>query len=184
VFAQFVERREEKVDAFIFSKRGDSGETSLLTGERVSKASLRPEAYGTLDEASSALGMARAFAQNRAIKEMMVTVQEDLLLLGAELACEGEEQPGHRVEANHTLRLEQWIRELQAEVPLPRQFIFPGANAVGAAVDLARTIIRRAERRCVALKESGQLDSPEVHAYLNRLGDFLFTLARYAEEKG
>jgi cob(I)alamin adenosyltransferase len=174
----------KEVDVFEFSKRGDRGETSLLTGERVSKASLRPEAYGTLDEASSAMGMARAFAQNRSIQEMLVAVQEDLLILGAELACEGEEQAKHRLEARRTLRLEQWIRELQGEVPLPRQFIFPGANAVSAAVDLSRTIIRRAERRCIALKESGQLDNPEVHAYLNRLGDFLFTLARYAEERG
>ena len=172
------------MDVFVFSKRGDSGETSLLTGERVSKASLRPEAYGTLDEASSALGMAKALAQNRAMKDMITAVQEDLLILGAELACEGEEQTTHRVEAKQAARLEQWIRELQEEVPLPRQFIFPGANAVSAAVDLSRTIIRRAERRCIALKESGQLDNPAVHAYLNRLGDFLFTLARYAEEKG
>jgi cob(I)alamin adenosyltransferase len=172
------------VEAFIFSKRGDSGETSLLSGERVSKASLRPEAYGTLDEGSSALGMAKALAQNHTIKEMIAVVQEDLLVLGAQLACEGEERAGYRVEASRTLRLEQWIKDLQAEVPLPRQFILPGANAIGAAVDLARTIIRRAERRCIALKETGQLDSPEVHAYLNRLGDFLFTLARYAEEKG
>jgi cob(I)alamin adenosyltransferase len=172
------------VDAFVFSKRGDSGETSLLKGERVSKASLRPEAYGTLDEASSALGMARAFAQKGAIKDMILTVQEDLLILGAELACESENQTDYRIGTDRTLRLEQWIQELQGEVPLPRQFVFPGANAVSAAVDLARTIIRRAERRCIALKEAGQVDNPEVHAYLNRLADFLFTLARYAEEKG
>lgn len=172
------------MDAFVFSKRGDSGETSLLTGERVSKASLRPEAYGTLDEASSALGMARAFAQNGAIKDMILTVQEDLLTLGAELACESDNQTDYRIGTERTLRLEQWIQELQGEVPLPRQFVFPGANAVSAAVDLARTIIRRAERRCIALRESGQMDNAEVHAYLNRLADFLFTLARFAEEKG
>ena len=172
------------MEVFVFSKKGDSGKTSLLTGERVSKASLRPEAYGTLDEASSALGLARAFTQNHAIQDKIVTVQEDLLILGAQLACESEVQPDYQIDASRTLRLEQWIQELQAEVPLPRQFIFPGANAVSAAVDLARTIIRRAERRCIALKESGQLDDPEVHAYINRLGDFLFTLARYAEVKG
>jgi cob(I)alamin adenosyltransferase len=172
------------VDVFEFSRKGDSGETSLLTGERVSKASLRPEAYGTLDEASSALGMAKAFAQNSAIKDMITTVQEDLLILGAELACEREVQAEYQIGVNRTLRLEQWIQELQEEVPLPRQFIFPGANAVSAALDLSRTIIRRAERRCIALKESELLDDPEVHAYLNRLADFLFTLARYAEEKG
>jgi cob(I)alamin adenosyltransferase len=173
-----------KVDAFVFSKRGDSGETSLLTGGRVSKANLRPEAYGTLDEASSAMGMAKAFTDNQSLKDMISAVQEDLLILGAELACEGEKQNDYRIESTRTLKLEQWIQKLQGEVPLPRHFVFPGANSVSAAVDLSRTIIRRAERRCVALRESGQLDNPEVHAYLNRLGDFLFTLARYAEEKG
>ena len=150
----------------------------------MSKASLRPEAYGTLDEASSAMGMAKAMTRNSSIKEMIGMVQQDLLVLGAELACESEGLADYRIEPSRTARLEQWIQELQQEVPLPRQFVFPGANAVSAAVDLARTIIRRAERRCVALKESGDLDNPEVHAYLNRLGDFLFTLARYAEEKG
>ncbi|HQN18276.1 MAG TPA: cob(I)yrinic acid a,c-diamide adenosyltransferase [Syntrophobacteraceae bacterium] len=174
----------EKVDAFVFSKKGDSGETSLLTGERVSKASLRPEAYGTLDEASSAMGLAKALSGNVPLKEMISTVQEDLLVLGAELACERGKQTDYRIEPKRALRLERWIQELQADVPLPRQFIFPGGSAVSAAIDLARTIVRRAERCCVALREAGQLDNPEVHAYLNRLGDFLFTLARYAEEKG
>ena len=179
-----VEKRKEEVDVFIFSKRGDGGETSLLTGGRVSKASLRPEAYGTLDEASSALGMAKALTQNRLIKDMLDAVQKDLLVLGAELACDSGNQGDYRIEPALTFRLEQWIQELQEEVPLPRQFIFPGANSVSAALDLSRTIIRRAERRCVALRETGQIDNPEIHAYLNRLGDFLFTLARYAEEKG
>ena len=104
------------MDVFVFSKKGDRGETSLLTGERVSKASLRPEAYGTLDEASSALGMARAFAQNRAIKDQIVAIQEDLVVLGAELACERETQTDYRIGTDRTLRLEQWIRELQGEV--------------------------------------------------------------------
>lgn len=172
------------MEVFVFSKKGDVGETSLLTGARVSKASLRPEAYGTLDEASSAMGMAKAMTRNPTIKDMIGAVQQDLLVLGAELACEGEGAVEYRFESSRTTRLEQWIRELQQEVPLSRQFVFPGANTVSAAVDLSRTIIRRAERRCVALKESGDLDSPAVHAYLNRLADFLFTLARYAEEKG
>ena len=83
-----------------------------------------------------------------------------------------------------TERLEEWIEELQKEVPLPKRFIFPGVNPASAAVDLARTIIRRAERHAVSLKEAGEMDCPEVHAYLNRLADFLFTLARFAEVKG
>ena len=182
--AQVTEKGEKKVDVFVFSKKGDGGETSLLTGGRVSKASLRPEAYGTLDEASSALGMAKATTQNSLIVDMIGTVQEDLLVLGAQLACEGQAQAEYRLESARALRLEGWIKDLQQEVPLPRQFVFPGANLVSAAVDLSRTIIRRAERRCVALRESGEIDNPEIHTYMNRLGDFLFTLARYAEKKG
>jgi cob(I)alamin adenosyltransferase len=167
-----------------FSKKGDQGETSLLTGERVSKASLRPETYGTLDEASSALGLAKAFTKNQKILQMIEAVQDDLLILGAELACEeGEEKPC-QIDPDRTARLEGWIEELQKEVHLPRHFIHPGANSVGAAVDLGRTIIRRAERRAVALREAGLLEHKEVHAYLNRLADYLFSLARYADEMG
>ena len=170
--------------AFTFSKKGDQGETSLLSGRRVSKASLRPEAYGTLDEAASVLGMAKAFTQNETIREMIGTVQEDLLFLGAGLACESSEGCNYLLSPERAFRLEKWIEKLQEEVPLPRCFICPGANAVGAAVDLARTIIRRSERRVVAMREAEEWVDVEVHAYLNRLADFLFTLARYAEKKG
>ena len=172
------------MEVFRFSKKGDQGETSLLTGERVSKASLRPETYGTLDEASSALGLAKAFTEDTQIRSFIEKVQEDLVILGAELACETGGRTPHRIDGDRTNRLESWIELLQQEVPLPRKFIHPGANAVGAALDLARTIIRRAERRAVAMRETGLLDHGEVHAYLNRLADFLFTLARYGEKKG
>ena len=172
------------MEVFTFSVKGDKGETSLLTGERVSKASLRPEAYGTLDEASSALGLARVFTSNEKIQEMIITVQEDLLVLGAELSCEKGKDAPFRIGTERTQRLSDWIRDLQAEVPMPRKFILPGENAPSASLDLARTIIRRAERRAVGLREAGLIDSPDVHSYLNRLADFLFTLARYAGEKG
>lgn len=172
------------VDTFVFSKKGDRGETSLLTGERVSKAGLRPEAYGTLDEASSAMGMARALTQNQSIATMITAIQEDLILLGAELACEGPAPESYQLPPESTARLERWIAELQQEVPLPREFILPGGNLVSAVLDLSRTIIRRAERRCVSLRENGQLSNPEVNAYLNRLADLLFTMARYAEKRG
>ncbi|HYA01571.1 MAG TPA: cob(I)yrinic acid a,c-diamide adenosyltransferase [Syntrophobacteria bacterium] len=172
------------MDAFCFSKKGDHGETSLLTGERISKASLRPETYGTLDEASSALGIAKALTENVQIRTFIERVQEDLVILGAELACEVGGKAPYQIDPGQTERLERWIDDLQREIPLPRQFIQPGANAVSAALDLARTIIRRAERRAVAMKEEGLVDHAEVHAYLNRLADFLFTLARYGEKKG
>lgn len=167
---------------FRFSKKGDAGETSLLTGERVSKDSLRPEAYGTLDEASSVLGLAKAFSTNEKLRHMVQTIQEDLLVLGAQLACSSEKSTDWKVEAQHVERLEEWIETLQQEVPLPRHFVLPGANSVSAALDVARTVIRRAERRAVGLKEAGMLEDPLVHAYLNRLADLLFTMARYAEK--
>ena len=170
-------------DVFVFSKKGDQGTTSLLTGNRVSKASLRPEAYGTLDEASSALGLAKVFSKVDMIRNLIQNVQEDLLVLGAQLAVDTEPDSKFDIGTQRTQRLEGWIEQLQREVPLPRKFILPGGNPVSASIDLARTMIRRAERRTMALKEAGELDSPEAHAYLNRLADFLFTLARYAEQK-
>ncbi|MBN2466964.1 MAG: cob(I)yrinic acid a,c-diamide adenosyltransferase [Deltaproteobacteria bacterium] len=167
-----------------FSKKGDGGETSLLTGDRVSKASLRPETYGTLDEATSALGLAKALTRNEEIRGMIETIQQDLVVLGAELASEKRGEGVYRIGSQRTVRLEQWIDELQKEVSLPHEFVYPGANSVSAALDLARAIMRRAERRAVSLKEAGFLDNPDVHAYLNRLADFLFVIARYAEKKG
>ena len=165
-----------------FSKKGDHGRTSLLSGQRVSKASLRPETYGTLDEATSALGLAKASTSNDKIREMIENVQDDLLILGAEMAS--EESVSVHIGKDRTLRLEQWIEELQEEVRLPRHFVLPGRNVVSAALDLARSIVRRAERRAIALREAGLLVDQEVHAYLNRLADYLFVLARYGEKKG
>lgn len=171
------------MDIFTFSKKGDQGETSLLIGGRVSKASLRPEAYGTLDEASSALGLAKVFTQNETIQKMIGAIQEDLLMIGAELSCEDPNGSKYCLEEDRTGRLERWIEELQAQVPLPRCFICPGGNPTSASVDLARTMVRRAERRVVAMKEADMLVRADVHAYLNRLADLLFTLARFADKQ-
>ncbi len=177
-----VNQRESAVEVFKFSKKGDAGETSLLTGERVSKGSLRPETYGTLDEASSVLGLAKAFSTNAKLQGLVHAIQEDLLVLGAQLAGTREQPSRWKVEDRHVERLEEWIEALQHEVPLPRRFVLPGANPVSAALDMARTVVRRAERCAVRLKESGLLEEPLVHAYLNRLADLLFTMARYAEK--
>jgi cob(I)alamin adenosyltransferase len=168
---------------FTFSTKGDTGETSLIGGVRVSKASLRPELYGTLDEASSVLGLAKVFSQETTIRQIIEQVQDDLLVLGAELASERPETATSLLDVERTTRLERWIGELQREVPLPRHFVRPGTNAASAALDLARTIVRRAERRAVALGEAKAWIRPEVNAYLNRLADCLFTLARYAEKR-
>ena len=131
------------------------------------------------------MGLAKAFTRNQTIQTMIETVQQDLWVLGAQLASDSPSAAQTcSIGTEPTERLEEWIEELQKEVPLPKRFIFPGVNPASAAVDLARTIIRRAERHAVSLKEAGEMDCPEVHAYLNRLADFLFTLARFAEVKG
>jgi len=104
--------------------------------------------------------------------------------VGAELSCEGAVDAKYTIEADRIRRLEQWIAPLQDEVPVPRRFIYPGTNAASAFLDLARTVVRRAERNVVALRESGCEVRAELNAYLNRLADLLFTLARYAEQKG
>lgn len=166
-----------------FSKKGDGGETSLLGGQRVPKYDPRPEAYGTLDEASSALGVARAATGDKRIQEIILGVQKDLLILGAELSAlpEDVEKLGKRIDAGDVRRLEDILDELQKKVTLKNEFIYPGDSLVAAQLDVGRTIIRRAERRVAKLKSDGFIDRPEIHQYLNRLADMLFTLARYEE---
>ena len=145
------------MDVFTFSKRGRRGGNQPFSkGHGVSKASHRPEAYGTLDEASSAMGLAKALTGNTTIRDMILTVQEDLLLLGAQLSCESADDTTYRIGTERTARLEKWIEELQREVPMPRQFVYPGDNPASAAIDLSRTVVRRAERRVIALRGSGE----------------------------
>jgi len=170
--------------AMKFSKKGDRGFTSLLGGQRISKSSPRPEAYGTLDEASSALGMARAWARRPRTKEIILSIQKELLILGAELATGPRDisKSIHRVRSQNVDRLEQFMEELQRDVSLRKEFVYPGDSPAGAAIDLARTIIRRGERRAVALVHQKKVRNPAVLRYLNRLADLLFVLARYEDD--
>ncbi|MGC8720159.1 MAG: cob(I)yrinic acid a,c-diamide adenosyltransferase [Thermodesulforhabdaceae bacterium] len=165
---------------FVFSKKGDGGTTSLLSGERISKASLRPEAYGTLDEASSLMGVVKALTKHDFVKQIIDSIQGDLVILGAELAST-QQDPPYKISQDAIERLEGWIHQLQLEVPLPREFVHPGASLVGAVTDVARTVVRRAERRIAALKDEGEPVRKEALSYVNRLADFLFTLARYLD---
>lgn len=165
---------------FVFSKRGDSGTTSLLSGERVSKASLRPEAYGTLDEASSMMGIVKALTGQDFIRRMIDEIQGDLVILGAELASTRSDTP-YKISKEAIDRLEEWIHQLQLKVPLPRKFVHPGETFIGAVTDVSRTIVRRAERRMAALQDEGEYIRKEALSYINRLADFLFTLARYLD---
>ena len=166
-----------------FSRKGDRGFTSLRGGQRIPKSGPRPDAYGTLDEASSALGMARASARKPRTGEIILNIQKDLLLLGAELAAEPEDLArfGGQITSRHVARLERCLDELQGKVPLKNEFVYPGEAFSGAAVDLARTIIRRAERKAAGLFHQKVISNPQVLRYLNRLADLLFVLARYED---
>jgi cob(I)alamin adenosyltransferase len=169
-----------------FSKKGDRGETSLLGGQRVPKFDLRPDTYGVLDEASSALGVVRAMTKDQRIKEIVFSVQKDLLTMGAELSSLSEDIPklSIRIGAGDVQRIEDLIDELQKDVKLKNEFIYPGDTVISAQIDVGRTIIRRAERNAARLKSEGLVNNPDIHQYLNRLADMLFVLARYEEQNG
>ncbi len=168
-----------------FSKKGDRGLTSLMGGQRVPKSDPRPDTYGTLDEASSALGLARATAMRPQTKKIILALQKDLLLLGAELAtvaADAKKYP-YRITAKHVERLEKFIEDLQGDVELKKEFIFPGGTIGSAAIDLSRAVVRRAERKAVRLFQERIINNREILRFLNRLADLLFTLARYEENQ-
>jgi cob(I)alamin adenosyltransferase len=171
----------------ITTGHGDGGETGLLYGGRVPKDDLHTEAYGSLDEAVSALGLARALTDSPELAARILELQRELFVVGAELATGA----GHRadlerhfnvVTAEMADALEREIHDLEARVPLPGGFVIPGGTPSGAAIDLARTLVRRAERRTVSLQRAGGVENPEVLRYLNRCSDLLFMLAREAEQ--
>lgn len=164
---------------------GDEGYTGLLGSERVAKYDPRPDTFGTVDEATSALGLARATIQDPKVKEIIFRIQNELYLLMGELATtpENYEKMGLRMTAEHVQWLEQVEESLKQEVEIPNKFIIPGDTLEGAALDLARTIIRRAERMAVKLLHDGVIQNSEVIRYLNRLSDLVFILARYLEVK-
>lgn len=170
----------------IYTRRGDQGETGLLYGGRVSKSDLRCEAYGTTDEAASALGVARALSQDPRVRQVIKEVQRELFTVGAELATDADEYETFKkhfspITADMADRMEPLLDEMEREVELPRSFIIPGASPASGALDLARSILRRAERRAVELHQRGMLANPEILRYLNRLADLLFMLARYED---
>ncbi len=171
-----------------FNKKGDEGKTSLLYGARVAKNDLRCEAYGTIDEAVSMLGLAKSFCQPQ-IKDIVSDLQRDLFVVGTELATQNEHYSklvtkGRVLKPEMVQRLEDLIDYFEAKINMPHEFIIPGACVSSAALDIARTIVRRAERRAVDLEQSGQLMNEEILKYLNRLADLIFTLARYEEKVG
>ena len=168
----------------VVTKTGDTGETGLLYGGRVPKDDPRVEAYGTVDEAVSAMGLARALSLYPRVKHALLEVQRELFTVGAEMATDIHayakfDAHFKRVTAEQVDRLGGFIDDIEAEIAMPPTFIIPGATPGGAALDLARTIVRRAERRAVDLYRHGLLTNLEIIRYLNRLSDMVYTLARY-----
>ncbi len=173
-------------DFKVYTKQGDKGETGLLYGGRVSKNDPRTEAYGTVDEAVSLMGLARALSQDARVKEVTLALQRELFTVGAELATDASKydyflKHFSPVTPEMTLQLERYIDELSAQVQLPRAFVIPGASPASGAMDSARAVLRRAERRVVALRDAGLLANPELIPYLNRAADLIFMLARFED---
>ena len=162
---------------------GDEGYTDLMGPERVAKYDLRPETYGTLDEASSAMGLAYALSEQERVRAILRQTQHDLYLMMAEVAtplAQLEKIP-YRIKPEQADWLDATIKELEGEVQMPKQFVLPGASPASAAIDLARTIVRRAERHAVRLVHEREMPPGSVLRYLNRLSSLLFVLARYEE---
>ncbi|HXE12015.1 MAG TPA: cob(I)yrinic acid a,c-diamide adenosyltransferase [Bryobacteraceae bacterium] len=163
----------------IATKRGDGGQTGLAGGIRVSKASLRVETYGTVDELNSTLGFARSLCEDGDLRERTKLIQQELFLVGSGLATPPESRKGQvPVTAEMVEVLTAQVHELEAIEGLVSDWTIPGENASGAAFDLARTVCRRAERCVVRLMEAGEAVEPDVLAYLNRLSDLLWLFAR------
>jgi cob(I)alamin adenosyltransferase len=168
----------------IVTKTGDQGETSLMYGRRVPKNDPRVEAYGAVDELTAALGMARAICDDKFVAEQIFAVQKDLINVMGELSTLPEDRQryvkdGFKVtDANMVDRVGAVIVDLEKDKSLyPKDWVIPGANAVSAALDLARTICRRAERHISTLNDP----NPEILRYLNRLSDLCWILARATE---
>jgi len=161
---------------------GDDGSTGLLGGGRARKDDPRIEAYGTIDEASSAVGLAKSLSPHARVRSICEELQRGLYSLGAELATNPDSATSFaRMTGEAVARLDALIVELEGSVTMPDGFILPGATPASGALDLARAVTRRAERRCVALEGAGGLANKEVRRWLNRLSLLLFVLGRYEE---
>jgi len=173
----------------IYTRKGDDGSTGLWYGGRVGKASNRPEAYGSVDEAASALGLCRAAAERGGeLYEDILRIQEEMFVAGAELATSPEaadrlEDGVSKVTQAMVDRLESDIDRYMDRVNLPPKFVIPGGTELSARLDVARAAVRRAERRVSVLKEAGELADDTVLTYLNRVSDAVYAMARFADEE-
>jgi cob(I)alamin adenosyltransferase len=173
----------------IVTRTGDQGSTSLMYNRRVSKFHPRVEAYGAVDELNAAIGLARASAEQPFVRDHLLSIQKDLVALMGELATAVEDLPRYvkdgfsRLTPDMTAKLETVVKTIEAQKISFHGWATPGGTLPSAAIDVARTVCRRAERRVCALQDSGQLDNPEIIIYLNRLSDLLWLLARWIENQ-
>jgi cob(I)alamin adenosyltransferase len=173
----------------IATKTGDDGTTALMYGRRVPKTHPRIEACGAVDELNAALGLARASAKHDFVRNNLLAIQKDLIVLMGETVVAAEDLPRYvkdgysLVTPKMTAKLDALVREIEAQKTNFKGWVTPGETMDAATLDAARTVCRRAERRMCALKESGELRNAEIMIYLNRLGDLLWLFARWVETK-
>lgn len=164
----------------VVTRVGDKGDTQLIGGDMVSKSSDRVQAYGEVDELNSWIGLAVAFGLDESLQEPLEVIQHRLFTVGADLANPKLEGP--RVQEAHVLELEEIMEGLMEDLPPLEEFILPGGGTAGAALHVARTVCRRAERTCVALSRGASVN-PQAIVFLNRLSDLLFVMARVANKR-
>lgn len=173
----------------IATRTGDNGTTGLMYNRRVSKCHPRVEAYGTVDELNAALGLARATTSHDFVRASLLPIQSDLVTVMGELATAVDDLPRYvadgypTVTAALTTKLDELVRRIEAQSITFRGWATPGATPDAAALDIARTVARRAERRVCALQEADQLRNDEIIVFLNRLSDLLWLFARWVESQ-
>jgi cob(I)alamin adenosyltransferase len=168
----------------VVTKQGDLGRTKFFSGEEVPKSHPRLETYGTLDELISSLGLARSLCNDTAVAETIHALQRELFQLGAELATANVDKAPFTIEpinATHVAALDAIVKDIESRVTLPAAFIIPGGCQGSAALDVARTICRRLERRMITLRDTEEFQNRDAIQYINRLSDVCFLLGR-AEE--
>jgi len=178
-------KKKKKTTRSISTKKGDKGKTSLLDGSRTSKGSMRPEAYGTLDEAQSFIGLARSKTRLPAVQEALLEVQSSIYVINSELACPPESRHllKRTIGPKDVDALTNRAREIEASLKLPPKFIIYGELETSALLDVARAVVRRAERAVSRLEGADEIENANIRAFINRLSDFLFLLARLEERE-